>query len=843
MFKNYLSFFIIVILCSCSHHKEFSSCSVTWDSKTLSISTGKVERIWSIEPFGLVTKELNNLETGKNWSNGNPASKCDWDYYDLVEKSTKGRLISINATESNDSCFTSDHLYIDVEYEYPDVDLMVKYQIRAYPDADGFYTALSLKGNPSQHITGETTHQGITFETITGDEKHDMKANATVAQHFASFTHSESATEHLISGIDANGKCIIGVSLWNPEKKENIQDIKLCSVDNETEVILSKRHRLPSPVRDEVPEELLFEVPADISSSGAIRVIMEKIEGEAKVSEIWIYQNSPVTLLSNADPVRLDCLKKSAPSTEYHLAGYINCGNTSSADESLSPGRVDYIPVDPSWMSRTYAGYYNDTQHRNKRETPLLEEETLTNAFTDEEINKWANLLLIQNGDEALWIVKESHKCVNQYGIDTGEFISDKEGISVTGTSLRPDDILPDRYRQAWGTWTILCSGNRASQELALKRFERSRYPVNHDTDVYLISNAWGSGRGANATYEDSILIEIQSKKALGIDVQQIDDGYFYPGTKRPVPEKCTYRAHPSKYPDGFQNVRREARENGISLGLWFPAMPVSLEDMIENYDEGGFKYYKLDFTDFRSYSDMEDMIRKIRAFEKHTDYTAKVNWDVTENATRFGYFWAKEYGCVFLENRRHDRPVNVIYEPYLVLRDLWHLAKYCNLNKFQGTIQNKDMVDPSMSDARKYSHGYTVAIALMSTPLFFQETHFLSEGAISEISEILKSYKNIRHSLYDCFVFPIGNEPDNASWTGFQAHHPTEHIGYLNLFREIDNSNETQTLRLNFLENKEITFVDILNGVETVSQADENGNIEFRLSRPGEFKMLKYTY
>ena len=261
------------------------------------------------------------------------------------------------------------------------------------------------------------------------------------------------------------------------------------------------------------------------------------------------------------------------------------------------------------------------------------------------------------------------------------------------------------------------------------------------------------------------------------------------------------------------------------------------------NYDEGNFKYYKLDFADFRNYAQMENMIRKIRTFEQYAGHTAKVNWDVTESAARFGYFWAKEYGAVFLENRRHDKPLNVIYEPYLVLRDLWHLSKYCNLNKFQGTIQNKETVSADLSDAYRYSHAYTVGIALMSTPLFFQETKFYSNKALSEIKTVIDAYKPIRHSLYDCYVFPVGEEPDNASWSGFQAISPDGNSGFMTVFREINNNNPSYNMAIYNNGSKKMKIKDLISGKTEIIDISKANEITVFIPKPGEFRFLSYEY
>ena len=57
------------------------------------------------------------------------------------------------------------------------------------------------------------------------------------------------------------------------------------------------------------------------------------------------------------------------------------------------------------------------------------------------------------------------------------------------------------------------------------------------------------------------------------------------------------------------------------------------------------------------------------------------------------------------------------------MLRDLWQLSRYINVRKIQGSVQNIDRVNQQLSDAPLHTHDYCVAITLMSTPLFFQQT------------------------------------------------------------------------------------------------------------------------
>ena len=133
------------------------------------------------------------------------------------------------------------------------------------------------------------------------------------------------------------------------------------------------------------------------------------------------------------------------------------------------------------------------------------------------------------------------------------------------------------------------------------------------------------------------------------------------------------------------------------------------------------------------------------------------------------------------------------------------------------------------------------VAIPLMSTPLFFQETHFYSDSAIAEIKPFLAAYKSIRYGLYESLVFPIGNEPSNQSWAGFQAHHTEKKMGFLTIFREIENLESEQTIQMKFLKNQKVKFSNLRNGDKFKKVANNEGFVRFEILKKGDFRFLKY--
>ena len=119
--------------------------SAKTSGNNLIVSTGKVDRIWRWTGKGLVTTALNNEETGKSWCDLKPALSSDWVFYGFLE-GVKGKITNLEARESDDEGFTSKHLEVSVEVEYPTVGAAVQYRIWAYPDAPGIRTQVWVKG-------------------------------------------------------------------------------------------------------------------------------------------------------------------------------------------------------------------------------------------------------------------------------------------------------------------------------------------------------------------------------------------------------------------------------------------------------------------------------------------------------------------------------------------------------------------------------------------------------------------------------------------------------------------------------------------------------------------------
>lgn len=492
-------------------------------------------------------------------------------------------------------------------------------------------------------------------------------------------------------------------------------------------------------------------------------------------------------------------------------------------------------------------GYMQGKKTVDKKD--ILREESFD--FKNKEIN-WASGLHISSESDGLILIKESNKSTSlskRGDVATGSFAIEDKTIFCNGMGMYPKDVAVDKYLPVWANWVILASNGDDEALLSLKEFDRMRYPVHSDRDVFIMANTWGTEdlrpECLYAAREENVLKELESVADLGIDILQIDDGWQ---TKEWLPAKNSKEHQLSDvvgsysiYPVGWDNVKERSEDLNVKLGLW-SAWAIPLDKLLLNYDLGMFSAFKLDFVNLTTIAKREELMNKARQLIKHSNYQTCVNWDVTEIQPRVGFYFGREYGNVYLENRKVTtvRP-NVQYIPYRVLQNAWLLSKYVNLNKFQVTIQNIDMTkDDTQTDAKKHNHPYVVGIALMSSPIFFQETHYYSEKARAEIKKILSIYKEHRQYMYEGYVFPIGDKPNNESWTGFQNHHPSNKIGYLTLFRELHNKESKKKITLMFALNKRVKLINLLTNEEREVKVGD-GSLLFEMNNPASFEFYRY--
>ncbi len=475
---------------------------------------------------------------------------------------------------------------------------------------------------------------------------------------------------------------------------------------------------------------------------------------------------------------------------------------------------TERFALDIGDATRRAAGFYNDTQHRNFEHTPLLKEEVRCEPLAKRESYDWANLLCLESANGGLALVKESHKCVNQIGFDTGAFVlwPDEIGVSGVGFDEVGNFYLPskklnitNRFVEAWATWIIgfESNGDTHAGATAIKRFDRARFAPRIERDCRVKANTWGT-RGSGdasraAATQENLLREIASCADLGVDLLEIDDGWqCHPDGLAATSQPIVWAPNAARFPDGWNAVRDAAAQSGVELALWSPGNAPESE-ILANLEAGDFAAVKLDFLNFKVREELDEFFAKVRRLSAAHDHRLRVNFDATENMVRTGYFLGRETGPLFLSNRElpglHAK--HVVYHPHLQLREAWHLAHYFNLNQALLTVDDPDSIAPELSDAHFYSHSYCFATAMMGLPLFFLETQALSPAARDELRPLIALYKAHREAIFEGFVSPLGDEPNGANWTGFLSVDKDGNGGYATIFRELHNGEPRHSFAL----------------------------------------------
>jgi hypothetical protein len=594
----------------------------------------------------------------------------------------------------------------------------------------------------------------------------------------------------------------------------------------------------PALTGEAVPENITARISEDDGFTGShIEVAADFVYPDDNLNlryVIWVYPDAP--------GIRTQLLMKTTGECEMK--------------EDDRENTTEQLAIDDKLNKIMFWGYADGTQSLNQDSTPIMKRETLQRSPVK---NDWASGICLFGPDHGFIMIKESTKCFNSRIVaNNGRFLADEKKVVNTGSGYSLVELNEKEFKSSWASWTMLYTGGEDDMQLTVKKFDRLRYPVDKNRDMYMIANTWGSAttkRGAKlAAREENVLREIDSQADLGIDVQQIDDGWQGCNTGsnswRPVDSlslnaegNCdTLRKEVTDmYPSGgWGKVKTHARGKYVRLGLWVHGGKVTYDDLVWNYEQGGFMAIKYDFFSMKTKAEAEVHFQKVRDFISYTKQQVRVNWDVT-GSRRVGYYFGRDLGAIYLANRKAVWPTVTIYRPHLILRDAWHLANYVNLNKFQVTVTNIDLVDKQLSDAYQYSHSYSFAISMMAVPVFFQETQLYSAQAREELKPLIAIYRQHRENIFDSYIFPVGEQPDNASYTGFQAYHPESKSGYLTIFRELKNSEKEQTLKLRFLKNKTIRLTNLLTDEVLELEVSNSGEVVFQIDKPADFRFFRY--
>lgn len=825
---------------------ELRGATVEFKDGDLFVSTGVLERKWRWTGNGLATMGLRDIARKREWVSPQLAEGCDWTYPGFLDPREKGRLVSVTARIADDEGFTAEHLEVVTEVAY--TRLTLRHVVWVYPGAPGLRVQLFARSN-SPTPSSDSVPAAVSIRAIRGDAFTSAEALAHAPIWHASMLVDPQEIRFRIEGLDPARAYTLGWSWWDYGGGGRRQSVLVSSVDGELVLPILDNGELPSwRGKSEQPAEFARVIPAETYADGSVTVRVRLERGaNATLGEIWLHGSDPRPQLGPADPSpRIRELSERGPEGS-RLVAYLDAG--APGTEARAPvvpsavgGRVDFLPVDVRDLEARGIGYFNDTQNRNRPDTPVLRDALVKGPECD-----WASILALRAPGAGLSIVKESHKCVNQSGIDTGLFRFHAGGIENTGWGLNPAAAASDRFDWCWATWIVVDDGTDSGREASIKIMDRFRYPINAERDLWSLVCTWGHSKnprdGRNAATELEILRELPLTAELGADMLLIDDGWqvslaskgFHPDAG------IGWRPHPEVYPEGWRRVRAEADRLGLRLGLWGVAQSMPIVDMKWNFDRLKMAQLKLDFARFNHHADLDGMMRRAREFLLYNKGKCIMSWDTTENDARYGYWWAREYGNVKFMNRKPESPANVVYVPSLALRDFWQLSRYQNLNKWQLVIHNPEAIDRRHSDAWRYSPGYCVATALMGIPEFMAMPRYYSPSARAEVRALMVQWKKERDAIFHAFVFPIGEEPSGRSWTGFQAIHREGNTGHFLVFREADDQRDEHPVATRLPTGRKIRMTDLRGGETVEVTVGERGELRFPLPKAPDYGFYRY--
>lgn len=363
---------------------------------------------------------------------------------------------------------------------------------------------------------------------------------------------------------------------------------------------------------------------------------------------------------------------------------------------------------------------------------------------------------------------------------------------------------------------------------------------------TYSMVNNWGGGNaGKNITY-DFFVKEIDAASEMGIKIVQIDDGWqmLSPADTKIYTEDKVYTYYhrfdgnfwdlnTEKFPDGFAPLVKYAASKNVILGLWFA--PDTRDDMAnfdrdvavlrKAYFEWGFRFFKLDMVVLKTVSQRKRFIEFLDVLSSFGD-DVRLQIDVTAPVARLGFLDGFSYGKVFVENRYFTR--TNYYYPHDTLRNLWALSRYIPAQKIQMEIPDITKCDKTYdrSDVLApftYTMDYIVASVMFSNPLFWMELQFLPEKDYADAKRVMDVWQAQKDDLANCDIYPIGDEPDGTTLTGFMAN--GNGYGYFIALREVTDE-DTMSIELPFKASKLEVLCSNFNSDATL--ADGKATVKF---------------
>jgi alpha-galactosidase len=382
---------------------------------------------------------------------------------------------------------------------------------------------------------------------------------------------------------------------------------------------------------------------------------------------------------------------------------------------------------------------------------------------------------------------------------------SPRDGESGPDNRRHPLTALVGLYGHGYPHAVLTYSGGAAGRTRALHTWQRQFRTYEPGRDGLLLSNTWGDRSQDSRVTEEFIRAEIESAKALGVDVMQIDDGWqqgrtansaeaggiwtgFWAGNEK------FWTPHTERLPNGLEPIAKAADEAEMNLGLWFAP---DLSDDYANWERDaealldyhrrlGVCHFKLDGTDLQNRTVEARLHQFIERVVGESKGEIVLDYDITAGR-RPGYFGSMRSGPLFVENRYTDWHN---YWPHQTLRNLWSLAQYVDpvrlRMEFLNNSRNAHFYGDDPLAPGRYPPDYLFATVMFASPLGWFEVQHLPDEYVERVAPLVSVWREHRKGIHGGCIHPIGERPDGAAWTGFASVSDGGDTAYVLVFREL---------------------------------------------------------
>ncbi len=460
---------------------------------------------------------------------------------------------------------------------------------------------------------------------------------------------------------------------------------------------------------------------------------------------------------------------------------------------------------------------------------------------------------------EQLLIVKEAPSGADQLFWPGHDFIVRDKSIRVVGSGLDPAQLDPEKWQSAHSVSVIVAQGGQYEALKSLREYRETLRSYRHQRDGMILMNTWGDRSRDSNMNEAFVLKELRMAHKLGVSHFQLDDGWQSGLSKNSSKKEGqmweswtteAWQPHPVRFPNGLGPIVKYAQKHKMEIGIWFN--PTSQNDyglwrrdariLIDLYVKHGIRIFKLDGIEVPSLRAGENLGKLLRLVYEKTSGNVVFNIDVTAGRRPGFTHPLNSYGNIFVENRYTDWGN---YYPYRTLRNLWSLSAYIPPQflqmEFLNIWRNKEkypLNDPYAPS--KVSFDYAFATTMMSQPLAWFEASNLPDEAFA-ISPVIKRYRELSPKIHAGRIYPIGERPDGASWTGFQSISKDETSGFILVFRE--NNDRVNTTINSFLpKNHYACFSPELgSGKAFEGWTGQDSKIHLNLGNPNSYALYAY--